>query len=268
MRHPARFAPRLIKRILDEGFLRGWWSKGDYILDPFAGVATGGICAYSRGLKWVGIEIEPHFVSAAKETIDRWCPDPILAPKPIMLSGDSRFLGRFLTMEFRAIVTSPPYGDVVLGGNHERETAESTRIKRRTGGGSLGVSMRHFGYGLTEGNLSSLKIDEQMKHAKIVYSECVKCLSSDGVMVVVVKNYVRDNKIVDIVSMTKDVLSSCGLSKICSISAMLNKVTRQPGLFGEEVVEVKERKSFFKRLHESKGAPKIEEEYVLVFRRD
>jgi hypothetical protein len=47
---------------------------------------------------------------------------------------------------------------------------------------------------------------------------------------------------------------------------MLVKETHDNGLFGE-IVEKKERKSFFRRLAESKGSPPIDYETVLCMRK-
>ena len=53
-------------------------------------------------------------------------------------------------------------------------------------------------------------------------------------------------------------LAACGFDVFLRVRAHLVKETRQPSLFGGEEVERTERKSFFRRLAESKGSPRID----------
>ena len=48
---------------------------------------------------------------------------------------------------------------------------------------------------------------------------------------------------------------------------MLVKETRELDLFGNEIVSTTERKSFFRRLAESKGSPKIDYEVCWIMRK-
>jgi hypothetical protein len=59
-RHPAKFARDLIKRIYAHA--QNYIKPGDTVLDPFAGVALGGLDANRHGLHWVGVELEQQFV--------------------------------------------------------------------------------------------------------------------------------------------------------------------------------------------------------------
>jgi len=56
---------------------------------------------------------------------------------------------------------------------------------------------------------------------------------------------------------------SVGFETVCIHHAMLVKETSQETLFGDTEVKRKERKSFFRRLAESKGSPRIDFEVVL-----
>jgi len=60
--HPAKFRPALIRHIYDHMLEEGWLKAGDRVLDPFAGVALGGLHAMHNGLHWVGLELEQRFV--------------------------------------------------------------------------------------------------------------------------------------------------------------------------------------------------------------
>ena len=59
---------------------------------------------------------------------------------------------------------------------------------------------------------------------------------------------------------------SVGFVTVCKHRAMLVKETNHNGLFGE-IKEKKERKSFFRRLAEKKGSPRIDWETVICMER-
>lgn len=59
------------------------------------------------------------------------------------------------TGQVDAVLSSPPYAECLQGDNTARESAEESRAKRKTEGGSLGQSCRHQGYG-GPGNLGNL----------------------------------------------------------------------------------------------------------------
>ena len=60
-RHPAKMAVGLCFRIIQHGEQRGYWKKGDTILDPMAGIGTTPICAMAEGYRAVCVELEEHF---------------------------------------------------------------------------------------------------------------------------------------------------------------------------------------------------------------
>lgn len=95
-----------------------------------------------------------------------------------------------------------------------------------------------------------------------IYIECWKALKDGGVMVVVIKSYVKGGKIVDLPEQTWQLLQHVGFKPLERIRAMLVSETRENGLFGE-IVKIKARKSFFRRLAEKKGSPRIDFEEVL-----
>jgi hypothetical protein len=110
--HPAKFAYGLLTRLYDHGFARGWWQKGSIVVDPFGGVGCGGVVAAYRGLRWIGCELEPRFISLAEETFalhrGKWAAAGDIPP--VIVQGDSR---RFAALVAGAagLVTSPPYAD-------------------------------------------------------------------------------------------------------------------------------------------------------------
>src|SRR6516162_2332717 len=92
--HPAKFARGLLTRVVTFGLEQGYWRKGDTVLDPFGGVACGGIVCASHGLRWLGCELEPRFVALGRQNIElhRRTWEAFGDPAPLLLQGDSRRL--------------------------------------------------------------------------------------------------------------------------------------------------------------------------------
>jgi hypothetical protein len=110
--HPAKYSRALIRRIYQEMLGRGWLAEGDTVIDPFGGVALGGLDAMLAGLNYQGCELEPRFVALAQANIDLWNKRyggrmPHWGTARIV-QGDSRRL-RTVLSEAGGCVTSPPY---------------------------------------------------------------------------------------------------------------------------------------------------------------
>ena len=158
-----------------------------------------------------------------------------------------------------AIISSPPYAESISGDHAETETARDSRDARRTPGGSLGQACRHGGYGVTDGQIGTLKDEGKNDPAPETYwsamSLCYRqmwlALKPHGVAAIVVKNYVRDGQIIPLCDQTCRLLEYVGFEVFLRIKAMLVKEVRTPGLFGTHVKRTA-RKSFFRRLHETR----------------
>lgn len=491
--HPAKYSRGLIERIYDHMLARGYIRKGEMVLDPFGGIATGGVVAASKGLSWLGCELEPRFAAMAEANFAlhrrTWelCGDPL----PRIICGDSRRLRENLKTlagglvssppfqssvgstdaEFRAhglgegagkwkqnrspesvakltadygttagqlaslppgdvadavvssppynkpfsqdhngskggtrgttpsepgafvqygttpgqlegmamgevaavmksppyseglghggkpttggghagdtvldamqagygdtpgqladmatgsvsaVVSSPPYAECLRGDGSSSETAAESQAKRLTPGGSLGQSCRSHGYGSDEnlGNLPAGTVADAalrgeprrprrqqapqigaeigMKLAragrtcqdmnyegqkdnignatgetfwsasKQIVSECYHILRPGSYAVWVCKNFVRKKKIVPFSDDWQRLCESCGFVAVERIKAMLVREVPNPDMFGETQTRLKERKSFFKRLAEKKGSPRIDFEDIIVMRK-
>ncbi len=105
----------------------------------------------------------------------------------------------------------------------------------------------------------------------VVYEVCSCCgkpkrgtgKALGGIAIFVVKSFVRKGKIVDFPGDWQRLCESVGFKTVCIHQAMLVKETKHQTLFGDTEVKRKERKSFFRRLAESKGSPRIDFEVVL-----
>lgn len=150
--HPAKFSRKLIYWIYEHGTQQGYWTPGvTTILDPMAGVATGGIAAVDSGFDWVGIDIEQACVDMAWRNlsmhIDRWVverPDNMA----LMYQGDARDLWSTpLTLEPSpaAAVFSPPFGP-----NHERDLSDRGSLHLPKFGNAYNTQSN----GKTDGNVA------------------------------------------------------------------------------------------------------------------
>ena len=102
---------------------------------------------------------------------------------------------------------------------------------------------------------------------KNIVEQCYQILKPGGHAIWVVKDFVRNKKRVDFTGDWRRLCESAGFETIHEHHAMLVKENVKESLFGHKIVKRKERKSFFRRLAESKGSPRIDYETVLCMRK-
>jgi len=168
-----------------------------------------------------------------------------------------------------AVVTSPPFEKQQSGGGIGKALRGEGDypwqfMNRSRKGGSLPGYMCQ---GNSDGQIADEKDETYWSACRQVYSECHKALKPGGHMIVVVKAYVKNKKRVPLPQQTLKLLIHLGFEPIERIKAMLTKESVNAGLFGKDIISKKERKSFFRRLAESKGSPKIDFEEILVVRK-
>ena len=442
--HPAKFSRFLIERIVAHAFEQGWVTKQSIIVDPFGGVACGGIvCAY-RGLQWIGVELESRFISLANESFAlharHW--RTLGCPQPVILQGDSRRLcelvrgagvkdeshhGRDMATPCPAsvVVGSPPYAESIdhapgnkkwigkKAGNLAQQAYGSTpgqlgamkpgqvqavvgsppytsKALGHQGGGGPNATSKHRkdyheamkrvdakssyadsspgqlaalppgsvasvissppyaeslsnlsekieqtgkggpihprNYGQSSGQLSQLPPGSvstvlgsppyegsegspslgsvnkdawgtdgrditarrgltakygqeagQLGHtegatfweaSKVILEQCHQFLPPGGHACFVTKQFVRNKRLVDFPGEWRQVCESVGFTTVCEHHALLTRQWEEPDLFEGTRKKERARKSFFRRLCEARGSPKIDWETVLCFSRD
>ncbi len=177
-----------------------------------------------------------------------------------------------------SVLSSPPYADVSLAQNSEDER----KVERLRKVGHSEKEIKHIlsnamiqEYGETRGQLSRMKQgkveDEAGKDkepttfweaARDIVQQCFQVLKPGGHAVWVVKNFVRNKQVVPFSEDWLKLCVSCGFTPTCRHQAMLVKTYTQP-TFDGDVEKERDRKSFFKRLTESKGSPRIDWEDVI-----
>ncbi len=164
-------------------------------------------------------------------------------------------IGKLRSKGLDGVVTSPPFED-----------CEPTRDDNfRYNGKKLGSTGSH--YGKSTGQIGNEKSETYWQAMTHVYSECHKALKPGGYLIIVVKSYVKNKRRVHLPMQTLKLLIHLGFEPVERIRAMLVKENVNVGLFGEDIVNRKERKSFFRRLAEQKGSPRIDWEEVIVTRK-
>ncbi|MBE3035723.1 MAG: hypothetical protein IMZ70_01365 [Candidatus Atribacteria bacterium] len=168
-------------------------------------------------------------------------------------------LGNLKPGKVSAVIGSPPYTPDALG--HGGKPTKMAKEK------ALHAALNNAQYGQTEGNLGNGNNDTFWQAAKQIVSECHKILKPQGIAIWVVKAFVRKGKLVDFPGDWQRLCEAQGFQTVCVHHAMLVKETTHNGLF-EDITVKKERKSFFRRLAESKGSPAIDYETVLCMKKD
>ena len=148
------------------------------------------------------------------------------------------------TSRVDAVITSPPYqafgasreGEKIRTGKskiHKEKSLPTTYTKEQTD------------------NLGNLQGDTYLSAMKLVYEQCYKVLKPGGLMILVVKNFIRNKKEIDLKADTRRLCEQAGFE------------------FIEEHHRLLTSQSFWRILYMRKypNAPKIDKEYILVFKR-
>ncbi len=162
-------------------------------------------------------------------------------------------------MEVSAIVSSPPWSRSM---NHDPGDNDCLHESEDGVHRPVGISQRQADYGDTEGQIGRETADTYWSAVAQVYEQCRLALKPGGVMALVVKDYVKDKKRVPLCDQTCQLLERLGFTVFERCRAWLVSRTEHQGLFGK-VVKEKARKSFFRRLAEKKGSPRIDFECVI-----
>lgn len=187
-------------------------------------------------------------------------------------------IGALKSGDLDAVVTSPPWATAQEGGGIRKDGVVMQRDGRIDKLGNDGYQAEK--HGSTPGQIGVLKSgsiqnpqseienepDTYWTAMHAVYTQCILALKPGGVMAVVIKDYVKAGERVPLCDQTLALLVSLGFEPIERVRAMLVTETVEAGLFGE-IVTHKERKSFFRRLAEKKGSPRIDWEEVLFVRK-
>lgn len=167
------------------------------------------------------------------------------------------------------VVTSPPYEGTRIEGNGDEG---SSGLKNEDGSfvrGAEGWEKRKAlgsRYGTEAGNIGRAVGETYWEAMRDVYGECYKVLKPGGWMAVVVKDFVRKKERVPLCDNTCRLLEFLGFRIGYRAKAWLVEDQGVSDVF-HGATKKKERKSFFRRLAEKKGSPRIDFEEVIFAQR-
>lgn len=171
------------------------------------------------------------------------------------------------------VVSSPPYEGSFDG---RSENPDTTRERMRKAGHDERIIAKvgdhahsaGIGYGDTVGQMGNSQGDDFWTAARQIMYQVAQLLPPDAVAVWVVKGFIRDKAYVDFPNQWRALGESCGFETTEWIRAwLIEDKGEQYNLFGELERKTIERKSFFRRLAERNGSPRIDYEVVLIQRR-
>ncbi len=228
--HPAKMVLPLQLWLIDR-----YTKEGETILDPMAGSGTI-LVACSMGRNVVTIELEDKFVQMQKGNWEkmrqRGCQMGYSIGTATILQGDARNLEGLMADK---IITSPPYEASITGkpgidwtkcdgGKRDRtkEASLPSIIASLSGydailtsppyEGSLTSGSQHGNTGIAadnpkladtgryasenKENIGNLKSESYLQSMLTVYQNCFRVLKSQGLMILVTKNFIRNKAIV------------------------------------------------------------------------
>jgi DNA modification methylase len=171
-------------------------------------------------------------------------------------------LGNLPAGDFDATISSPPYENSVHSGNGI-DPAKLT-------GNTAGARSQAFseGYGDTAGQLGATSGDTFWSASRAIVEQVHLLLKPGGVAVWVVKDYVRNRQIVPFCDHWRQLCEAVGFATLHEHHAWLvEEHGAQADIFGEIHAKRIERKSFWRRLNERNGQPRIDWETVLCMRK-
>jgi hypothetical protein len=173
-------------------------------------------------------------------------------------------LGNMAAGVFEGAVSSPPYSGDGLGHDAGCVRLDETEDIRRT---NEGMSRRPP-YGSTPGNIGNDAGDTFWSAARAILEQTYTVLRPGGYAAWVTKRFVRNGAIVEFSDQWEQLCAAVGFEPVERIHAMLiEDHGEQLDIFGNGHARRRERKSFFRRLAEKKGSPRIDYEDVIIMRK-
>jgi len=139
-----------------------------------------------------------------------------------------------------AIVTSPPYEEV-MGKKHHSPRADLISKEKH----------HPVTYSKDKDNIGNLRGQTYLEAMHQVYAECFKVLKQGGYMILVVKNFIRNKKIVDLAGDTVKLCESVGFKHVRTHKRKLTQLSFW-------IINYRKRYP---------DAPKVDHEHVLVFQK-
>jgi DNA modification methylase len=254
--HPAKFSKGLIKRIYEHAIEEGWANPGDIVLDPFGGVALGALDAMVNKLSWIGVELEEKFVKLGEKNISYWQEGGVKGTARI-IQGDSRNI-KALIEKADLVVSSPPYEGMEIRSENQIIGGEKMKELRK--------NKNWEGYNKqNKDNMGNITGDTFWSASREIVQGCYNLLKPGGHTIWVCKDYIKKGQRIPFSNNWQALCESVGFKLVCRHKASLVSGNQKQW---DGSIKKKETKSFFRRLQENRGLPKIDWEDVICMRRN
>ena len=155
---------------------------------------------------------------------------------------------------FEGVVSSPPFESTV---NHDGGKADYLEAKNL-----------YSNYGEHPANIGNDTGETFWAASRAIVEQTYAALRPGGYAAWVCKDFVRKGQRVPFSDQWQQLCAACGFEPVERIAAMLvDDHGDQLDIFGGATARLKERKSFFRRLAEKKGSPRIDHEDVIIMRK-
>lgn len=248
------------------GFTTGRVLQGDsrYVRAVLAGAGVHAVCGSPPSAGSTQVNHAPQDMTAGKA---RWAGGTDSAARvkqdyaPLTSPGQ---LAAMPTGTVQAVVSSPPYAQGLS--KEHTYTNHATRATSRYRRLLIEKGIADPFYGTSPGQLGNARTTF-WDAASLILAEVAALLPPGGVAVWVLKDYVAKGQRVPFCAHWAQLCASHGLPVVETIHASLvEDCGTQEGLFGTAATVTRAHKSFFRRLAEKKGSPRIDHETVLLCR--
>ena len=175
-------------------------------------------------------------------------------------------LGRMAGEGFEAAVSSPPF----MENAHPKQELGGKNLQIRDNPRTPGEKLYFTEYVTPDspGQLGTESPDTFWAAARVIVEQTYAALRPGGYAAWVTKRFVRKGQIVEFSDQWEALCAAVGFQRVERIYAMLvDDHGSQLDIFGGATPRRTERKSFFRRLAEKKGSPRIDWEDVLILRK-
>lgn len=237
----------------------------------------------------VGISSPPYSESMNRAGgIDGEKSEHVGGPHSQMNRSDTRYgssdgqLGAMKEGDHSISISSPPWEKGAEGGLRKEKFKDPTTFAKKMAAGSRnngghGASAEAYlaqierdaakTYGDTEGQLGQQDGETFWSASRLILQQLRQVIVPGGHAVFVVKAFVRDKQIVDFPAQWAQLCEVVGFRLLHHHRASLVENSGTQRGFEQDKEITVERKSFFRRLAEKKGSPRIDHESVLCFER-
>lgn len=181
-------------------------------------------------------------------------------------------LGNLAGVGFDAAVGSPPYeasvNDPRVGGGIDKTKFANPDKHIPRGEAKAAMTVEPFSYGSTPSNIGNDTGETFWAAARVIVEQTYAVLKPGGYVAWVTKRFVRKGQIVEFSEQWAQLCEAVGFERVEWVRAMLvEDHGDQMDIFGGVTPRGKQRKSFFRRLAEKKGSPRIDWEDVIILRK-